>query len=58
MNEECSVCIFSRVAVSSVEEEGPLLKCHRYPPVVIVFDGDVTQTLPDAEEWCGEWRSS
>lgn len=52
----CMNCRFSRPALSDEDNE-LMLKCHRYPPVLLVLDGDVIQAYPDAAEWCGEWRA-
>lgn len=56
--KECSDCIHSRVTVSDVEEEGPILKCHRFPPVMMVINSQVVQGYPDADQYCGEWKTN
>lgn len=50
----CSNCNYSRPAISDDPDEGPILKCHRYPPVMFVIDDEVNQSFPDAYEICGE----
>ena len=58
MNPDCQVCVHSRPVISDVAAEGPLLKCYRYPPVLVVINGEPVQLHPDADESCGEWASS
>jgi hypothetical protein len=53
----CAECAHSRPALTDVENE-PILKCHRYPATIFVFDGEIAQTYPEADEPCGEWRSN
>lgn len=53
-NPTCANCIHSTPVLSDHPHEGPILKCHRYPPVLIILDGDVSQAHPDAYEVCGE----
>lgn len=55
VNMDCTNCRFSRPHISDHEEEGPILKCHRYPPVVMATEEEIIQTFPSADEWCGEW---
>lgn len=55
IEHSCATCRHSRPVLSDIEEEGPLLKCHRYPAQMLVVDGDVIQAQPDADEPCGEW---
>jgi hypothetical protein len=52
---ECATCKHSEPVLSDIETEGPLLKCRRYPPTVLVLDGEVIQAFPDASDPCGEW---
>lgn len=54
--EACSNCYYARPVVG--DEDQPLFKCYRYPAVLIVINGEVNQALPDAVDWCGEWRRS
>ena len=52
---QCDTCAFG---VPCMLDEGEVvLKCHRFPPVIVVLDGEVTQVLPQVDEldWCGEW---
>jgi hypothetical protein len=51
----CVDCHHAAVSVSDIESEGPLLFCHRYPPVLFILDGHVTQAHPEADEICGEF---
>jgi hypothetical protein len=55
VDAECAQCRFSRPTISDNPEEGPILKCHRYPPTLMVIDDEVIQAYPDANEWCGEF---
>ena len=53
---ECSACIHSRMAFGD-QQEMPVFKCHRFPPVVFVdHDGEVAQAFPDAWLSCGEFE--
>lgn len=52
----CATCCHSRPTISDVESEGPLLKCVRYPPTVVVLDGVLLGVQPDADEPCGEFQ--
>lgn len=52
--KSCSNCQHSVLGFSDVESEGPLLKCHRYPPTLLVVAGEIAQAFPDAYEVCGE----
>lgn len=55
--QACSTCVFAQPVISDVPDQGPIMKCHRYPPLV-VFNGDgLVQVWPDADEWCGEYAS-
>jgi hypothetical protein len=55
---DCSSCRFSRVDYMEGEgyDDGPLMRCHRYPPQIFVVDGDPAQTWPNIgpDDWCGE----
>jgi hypothetical protein len=52
----CSNCDHHEEAVM---DDGPVYQCRRYPPVMFVLQGEVTETWPqvDADDWCGEWKS-
>lgn len=58
----CADCRYSQVDHEPDEgyDDGPLLRCHRYPPTVFGLDGEATQTWPNvrAEDWCGEHRKA
>jgi hypothetical protein len=54
----CSNCSFSRPTISDEPTEGPILKCHRYPPQLFILDESVTQAFPDATDACGEWAEA
>lgn len=58
MIDSCDTCRFARPTISDNPNEGPILKCHRHPPIIINLDGDVVQTNPDAGDWCGEYDRS
>lgn len=53
---ECATCYYSRAVISDEEDEGPILKCHRFPPLLFVFEDEIIQAFPDADEWCGEYK--
>ena len=36
--------------------DGLILKCVRYPPVLLVINEEAIQTRPDAVGWCGEFK--
>lgn len=50
-------CRFSEPSL--VDGDEPVLKCHRYPPVLLVFEGEPTQAVVQVTEddWCGEWQA-
>lgn len=54
----CTDCRYSQVDhdPDGGFDDGPLLRCHRYPPSVVAVDGEVVQTWPNVgpEDWCGE----
>jgi hypothetical protein len=54
----CTSCRYSQVDHSDDGgfDDGPLLRCHRYPPQVIGVGDDVVQTWPNVGpgDWCGE----
>lgn len=60
MIDGCVNCRYSRVDHEPDQgfDDGPLLRCHRYPPTLVVIDGEPAQILPDvrADDWCGEYR--
>lgn len=56
MKGDCVSCVYAVAGLSDEPDEGLLLKCHRYPPVQLVLDGDIVQSFPDAEEPCGEYK--
>lgn len=53
---DCNTCRFSYPLISDNPDQGPIMKCRRFPPQIFVHDGDVTQGYPDAHDGCGEWR--
>lgn len=50
----CANCNYAQPAISDEPDEGPLWKCHRYPPTLLVVDDEIIQAFPDADEVCGE----
>lgn len=59
MTPSCDTC---RHASPAIADDGQdlLLHCRRYPPTIIVVDGDVAQTWPTMQgtDTCGEWASA
>ena len=56
IHEDCTGCVFARPHICD-DGEDLVMKCQRFPPV-LMFDGEgVVQTLPDATDWCGEYLS-
>ncbi len=53
---ECVSCVYSVLGISDDLEDDPILKCHRFPPVIFVIDNEVAQTSPDANYVCGEFK--
>ncbi len=57
----CASCRFSQVDHEPGEgyDDGPLLRCHRYPPTVMGVEGEVVQTWPNVQavDWCGEYQA-
>lgn len=56
MELDCTNCRFSRPSISDIPEESLILKCHRYPPTLLVDGDGLLQSFPSADEWCGEWK--
>ncbi len=54
--EECLNCVHSELMISNHKDDGPLLKCLRYPPVVIRMRNELVQVNPDANNKCGEYQ--
>lgn len=54
-DSNCDGCFFATPTVTDDAELG--VKCHRFPPVIFVLEGEVTQTFPDAYDKCGEYKS-
>jgi hypothetical protein len=67
----CADCRYSQIDHDDDGsfEDGPLLRCHRFPPQTFGLDGSAAQTWPNVTEtdWCGEhaaagsatpWRTS
>ena len=54
---DCASCIYAN-PVFSDDENKPLLKCFRYPPVIFLLGDQVAQARPDAADWCGEHLSA
>lgn len=51
-------CDGCRYAVPTVTDDKDLvMKCRRYPPVLFVFEGSVSQGMPDATFKCGEYKT-
>jgi hypothetical protein len=55
MSPTCEGCVYANPAISDIEEEGPLMFCHRYPPQLFILDGELTQAYPQALNGCGEY---
>lgn len=51
----CGTCALAEVKVT---EDGPVLECRRFPPLLVVIEDDLRRLFPqvDAEEWCGEYQ--
>ncbi len=54
--KDCSTCVFSEPMISDEENEGPLLKCLRYPPTLMRIGQELIQVNPDANTKCGEYQ--
>jgi hypothetical protein len=54
----CTDCRYSQVDTGDDFPDGPLLRCHRYPPQVFTFGDIAGQTWPNVgpDDWCGEWQ--
>jgi hypothetical protein len=56
----CVDCRYSRIdhEEDGGFDDGPLLRCHRYPPQVFGFGEQPSQTWPNVtpDDWCGEYR--
>jgi len=51
----CDGCIY---CLPTVTDDGDITtKCRRYPPVLLVQNGEIIQTFPDASDKCGEYKS-
>ena len=57
MTLNCDGCVYAHPIITD-DTNQPALKCHRYPPRLFVWDGQLTQSLPDATDWCGEWTEA
>ncbi len=53
---DCSTCVFSEPTISDDPDEGPLLKCLRYPPSLLWMGDHMVQANPDASARCGEYQ--
>jgi hypothetical protein len=52
----CDGCTYAALSVSDREEEFVVLKCRRYPPVLMLDSNDeILQSFPDATDRCGEF---
>lgn len=58
----CTTCRYSQIDHDPGEgfDDGPLLRCHRYPPTVVALGDEPVQTWPNvgANDWCGEHRGA
>jgi hypothetical protein len=56
----CLTCRYSQVDHAPDEgyDDGPLMRCHRYPPQVFALGDEAAQTWPNVgpDDWCGEHR--
>jgi hypothetical protein len=56
----CTNCRYSRVdhEPDGSYGDGPLLRCHRYPPQLVTMEGMPAQSWPNVgpEDWCGEYE--
>lgn len=51
----CNRCFYAVPTIS--DNNQPMVKCKRFPPVQLVLsDGEVVQSFPDAHERCGEYK--
>jgi hypothetical protein len=60
MMANCVDCRYSQVDHQEGDgfDDGPLLRCHRYPPQVFALGDEAAQTWPNVtpDDWCGEHR--
>jgi hypothetical protein len=52
----CGTCKFGERI--DLGEDGEMVMCHRFPPQMIVHEGDASAWFPEMEpdDWCGEYR--
>ena len=50
----CEGCIYEVLTITDDNE--PHTKCKRFPPTLLVQDGEIIQTFPDASDRCGEYK--
>jgi hypothetical protein len=51
---DCDGCMFAFPTVT--DDEDVILKCRRFPPVLLVADNQPVQMFPDAVNRCGEYK--
>lgn len=54
---DCMECRWALPSVSDDPDEGVVLKCRRYPPQLLVLNGELAQASPDAVTRCGEFTA-
>ena len=52
-DKDCGGCLHATPTVT--DDDDVTMKCRRYPPVLFILDGELTQTFPDAYMRCGEY---
>ncbi len=50
----CEGCFYAVPTVLDDDDVG--MKCHRYPPTIVVYEGEMTQVTVDAINRCGEYK--
>jgi hypothetical protein len=50
----CEGCTYNIVTIS--DDEKLIEKCRRFPPLLFVFEDEITQSFPDAHQRCGEFK--
>lgn len=55
MERSCVSCRHANPVAEGSDGE-PFVECRRFPPVIVVVDGDLVRLFPtvDADDWCSE----
>lgn len=50
----CDLCVY----FSPIGVRPSYGKCHRFPPQVSTYNGDIQESFPTVAilDWCGEWK--